>query len=86
MANVQPLVVQNPQNVVDLNSNPDRLAPVTLLLRFLHTVTTSSSIPVKPKPNLDDIENILSCVNEMAEGYAQLVLAGIRKVRYLLFK
>ncbi|XP_055301999.1 uncharacterized protein LOC129568332 [Sitodiplosis mosellana] len=78
MANVQPTAVQNKQNSTNTNQEP--LTPITMLLRFLYTGTSDGSIPVKIATNLENIENTLSCVIDMATQRALLPVSTIRKV------
>lgn len=79
MANVQTAADPSSPNAADtIQSQP--LTPITLLLRFLYTGTTSSSIPVKCKPELENIDNTLSCIITLAQARALLPLSTIRKV------
>lgn len=80
MANVQTAAVSATQNAADTNQQSNQLTPITLFLRFLYTGTSASSIPVKMKPDLTNIETILSCVVDMATARAQLPISTIRKV------
>lgn len=79
MANVQPPAVQNQKNVT--NTNQKSLTPMAMLLRFLYTGTTVSAISVKIHPtNLDNIDNTLSCVIDLATQQASLPISTIQKV------
>lgn len=77
MANLQAAADSSSPNAAEATQP---LTPITLLLRFLYTGTTSSSIPVKCKPELANIDNTLSCIITMAQARALLPLSTIRKV------
>lgn len=80
MANVQATAVQNQNQPDTINTNQEPLTSITVLLRFLYTGTSASSIPVKIEPNLENIETTLSCVIDMATQRALLPISTIRKV------
>lgn len=75
----------NPENADATNGDP--VTPITMLLRFLYTGSTASSIPVKSTtaPDLRDIANTLACVIDMATALPNLPISTIRKVRATLF-
>lgn len=91
MANAQPppVAVQQQQNdvqnaEVNATNAETTVTPITMFLRYLHTGTTTSSIPVKSTAAIDlrEIENTLACVMTMAAAQANLPVATIRKVRF----
>lgn len=78
MANLQPTMVQNEQNVANAHEEP--LLPITSFLRFLYTGSSAGSILLKTAPSVENIENKLSCVIDMATQRALLPINTIRKV------
>lgn len=87
MANAQPPPAAAQNDVQNAEANAtnaeNALTPITMLLRYLHTGTTSSSIPLKSAGpvNLRDIENTLAFVNIIAAAQPNLLFSNIRKVR-----
>lgn len=93
MANAQaPAAVQQQQqqqnNMQNEEANAtnaeDTLTPITKLLRYLYTGTTTSSIPVKSTtaPDLHDIQNTLACIMTLAEAQPNLPISKIRMVSF----
>lgn len=74
----------NPENVDATIVDP--VTPITKLLRFLYTGSTTASIPVKSStaPNLQDIATTLAFVIDMATALPNLPIATIRKVNVIV--